>query len=151
MLVDLVQPTAIDHVGLAVADLDASIDRLARQYGLSAAARHRVEAQGVEEAMLPMGESYLQLVCPTAADTPVGRFLQRRGEGMHHLAYRVPDIAMSLRSLSSAGVDLIDPRPRAGSEPGTWIAFLHPGSNDGVLVELVQRGGQAPAEVAADA
>ena len=144
MLDEGLQPTAIDHVGLAVRDLDASLARLAGQYGLGAVSRHHVEAQGVEEAMLPIGESYLQLVCPTGADTPVGRFLERRGEGMHHVAYRVEDIATSLSRLANAGVELIDTHPRQGVEPETWIAFLHPGSNDGVLVELVQRGGLPP-------
>ena len=144
MLVKGLNPTAIDHVGFAVRNLDASVDRLGRQYGLAATSRHRVEAQGVEEAMLPVGESYLQLVCPTGTDTPVGRFLERRGEGMHHVAYRVPDITASLTSLAAAGVELIDAQPREGAEQDTWIAFLHPRSNDGVLVELVQRGGAPP-------
>jgi len=129
---------AIDHVGIAVHDLDAAIANASR-FMLAPAARHRVESQGVEEVMLPVGESFVQYLCPLAADTTVGRFLERRGEGLHHIAYRVEDLQVALDALHAAGVRLIDRQPRAGSEPGTSIAFVHPESNNGMLIELVQR------------
>lgn len=129
---------AIDHVGIAVHDLDAAIAR-AGTYALAPVSRHRVEVQGVEEVMLPVGESFVQYLCPLGPDTTVGRFLERRGEGLHHVAYRVADLRAALDALDADGVRLIDREPRTGSEPGTLIAFVHPESNNGTLVELVQR------------
>ncbi|HYF10736.1 MAG TPA: VOC family protein, partial [Actinomycetota bacterium] len=104
--------------------------------------RERVEAQGVEEVLFAVGGSYVQLLGALGPDTPVGRFLERRGAGVHHVAYRVPDVAAALNDLRARGVRLVDEAPRPGSR-GTTIAFVHPASMEGVLVELVQerRGG----------
>jgi methylmalonyl-CoA/ethylmalonyl-CoA epimerase len=136
-LTDLI--IAIDHVGIAVADLDAAVATAGQRYGLHEASRHRVPAQGVEEAMLPAGESFVQYLCPLGPETTVGRFLERRGEGLHHLAYRVRDLAACLAVLEQRGVRLIDREPRTGSEPGVLIAFVHPEGNAGTLIELVER------------
>ncbi|MGH2717486.1 MAG: methylmalonyl-CoA epimerase [Actinomycetota bacterium] len=129
--------TQIDHVAFAVADLEAAIDHYQRVWGLTLAHREVVAEQGVEEAMFALGESYLQLVAPLSPDTPVGRFLARRGEGLHHIAYRVGALDEALASLKESGVDLIDSSPRRGSRH-TQVAFVHPRANHGVLVELVQ-------------
>lgn len=130
---------AIDHVGIAVSDLDATVDAAARRFGLAPVARHRVPAQGVEEVMLPVGESFVQYLCPLGPDTTVARFLERRGEGLHHVAYRVHDLRACLDALDRDGVRLIDREPREGSEPGVRIAFVHPEGNNGTLIELVER------------
>jgi methylmalonyl-CoA/ethylmalonyl-CoA epimerase len=129
----------IDHVGIAVFDLDATVAAAANRFGLAEVSRHRVPAQGVEEVMLPVGESFIQFLCPLGPDTTVARFLERRGEGMHHLAYRVRDLAACLEALDRDGVRLIDHEPRIGSEPGVSIAFVHPEGNAGTLIELVER------------
>jgi methylmalonyl-CoA/ethylmalonyl-CoA epimerase len=134
--------TRIDHVGLAVRDLDASIEFYVASFGLTVAGRETNEAQGVREAMLyvadaPGGASYVQLLEPLAPDTPVGKFLERRGEGMHHVGYAVADVTAALAEIGATGVRLIDSRPRHGSM-GASIAFLHPGDLGGVLTELVQ-------------
>lgn len=138
MDIENITALAIDHIGIAVTDLDAAIANASR-FALAPVSRHRVESQGVEEVMLPVGESFVQYLCPLSADTTVGRFLERRGEGLHHVAYRVADLKAALDALHVAGVRLIDREPRVGSEPGTSIAFVHPESNNGTLVELVQR------------
>lgn len=134
--------TRIDHVGIAVRDLDASIDLYSSLFGLTVSGRETNEAQGVREAMLyvadgPGGASYVQLLEPLGPDTPVGRFLATRGEGVHHVGYGVDDVAAALASLADQGVRLVDERPRHGSL-GASIAFLHPKSVGGVLTELVQ-------------
>lgn len=134
--------TRIDHVGIAVRDLDASIELYETTFGLTVASRETNEGQGVREAMLhvagPPGEaSYVQLLEPLAADTPVGKFLAVRGEGVHHIGYGVVDVAAALAQLEADGVRLVDERPRHGSL-GASIAFLHPKSVGGVLTELVQ-------------
>lgn len=129
--------TQIDHVAFAVTDLEAAIGHYQRVWGLTLAHREVVADQGVEEAMFALGESYLQLVAPLSPDSPVGRFLARRGEGLHHIAYRVGALEEALASLRQAGVDLIDASPRRGSR-NTQVAFVHPRANHGVLVELVQ-------------
>lgn len=129
----------IDHVGIAVRDLDATVATASARFGLEVVSRHRVPEQGVEEAMLPVGESFVQYLCPLGPDTTVARFLDRRGEGLHHLAYRVHDLAACLDALAADGVRLIDAQPRIGSEPGTLIAFVHPEENSGTLIELVER------------
>lgn len=133
----------IDHVGLAVADLDEAIDLHVDVYGLSLLHRETIQAQGVEAALLDIGESHVELLAPLHEDTPVGRFLAKRGPGLHHLAYRVEDIELSLRTLRDAGMRLIDETPRAGIR-GSRVAFLHPSGAGGVLTELVE-----PAKVAA--
>ncbi len=134
--------TRIDHVGIAVRDLNAGIDLYTSLFGLTVAGRETNEAQGVREAMLsvadsPGGASYVQLLEPLGPDTPVGRFLAARGEGVHHIGYGVDDVAASLAALREQGVRLVDERPRHGSL-GASIAFLHPKSVGGVLTELVQ-------------
>jgi methylmalonyl-CoA epimerase len=132
--------TAIDHVGIAVDDLDASTERYRQLLGVGPAHRERVESQGVEEVLFEVGDSYVQLLGALGPDTAVGRFLAKRGEGMHHVAYRVDDVASALDTLRAAGVRLVDETPRPGSR-GTTIAFVHPSAFRGVLVELVQVGG----------
>jgi methylmalonyl-CoA/ethylmalonyl-CoA epimerase len=129
--------TRIDHVGIAVVDLEAAVERYRRLFGLEPAHRERVEDQGVDEVLFPVGDGFVQLLGPLGPETPVGRFLARRGPGMHHLAYRVGDLTATLDSLRSAGVRLIDEGPRPGSR-GTSIAFVHPSAMGGVLMELVQ-------------
>jgi methylmalonyl-CoA/ethylmalonyl-CoA epimerase len=141
----------IDHVGLAVRDLDASVELYTTTFGLTVAGRETNESQGVREAMLyvgavpsggfaagaPGGASYVQLLEPLADDTPVGKFLAARGEGVHHVGYGVVDVAQALAELGEQGIRLVDERPRHGSL-GASIAFLHPKSVGGVLTELVQ-------------
>jgi methylmalonyl-CoA/ethylmalonyl-CoA epimerase len=134
--------TRIDHVGIACRDLEASIEFYVAAFGLVVAGRETNEAQGVKEAMLhvadaPGGASYVQLLEPLSPETPVGKFLETRGEGVHHIGYGVVDVAAALDELSSGGIRLVDERPRHGSL-GASIAFLHPKSVGGVLTELVQ-------------
>ncbi|HZD17379.1 MAG TPA: methylmalonyl-CoA epimerase [Actinomycetota bacterium] len=130
---------AIDHVGIAVEDLDAAVDHYRRTFGLEPIHREVVRSQGVEEVLFEIGGSYVQLLGALAPDTAVGRFLERRGSGLHHIGYRVDDVADALERLRAEGVRLIDEEPRPGSR-GTTIAFVHPSSMGGVLVELVQEG-----------
>ena len=129
--------TDIDHVGIAVNDLSAAVEEYRAAFGVEPAHRERVEDQGVEEVLFPVGTSYIQLLGALGPDTPVGRFLDRRGEGIHHVGYRVEDVRQALTSLRAAGVPLIDESPRPGSR-GTTVAFVHPKGMRGVLVELVQ-------------
>ncbi len=131
--------TQIDHVGIAVRDLDATVEEYSAAFGIEPVHRERVEDQGVEEALFAVGTSYIQLLGATGPDTPVGKFLERRGEGMHHVGYRVDDLKAVLAALRAAGVPLIDQRPRPGSR-GTMVAFAHPKGFRGVLVELVEEG-----------
>ncbi len=132
----------IDHVGIACRDLDLAIAFYTETFGLTLAGREDNAEQGVREAMLvvadaPAGMSYVQLLEPLGPDTPVGRFLRRRGEGLHHVGYGVADIDAALAAIAAGGVRLIDSRPRHGSM-GSSIAFLHPGDVGGVLTELVE-------------
>jgi methylmalonyl-CoA epimerase len=127
----------VDHVALAVSDLNASIEHYQRVWGLTLSHREVVAEQGVEEAMFRLGDTYLQLVAPLAADTPVGRFIQRRGEGLHHIAYEVDGIEAALATAREHDLVLIDEEPRRGSR-NTRVAFVHPRTNHGVLVELVE-------------
>jgi len=129
--------TRLDHVGIAVRDLEEAVTRYRRTLGLEPAHREVVETQGVEEVLFAVGEASIQLLGALGPDTPVGRFLERRGPGVHHVAYRVDDVAAALMHLAAEGVRLVDREPRPGSR-GTTIAFVHPSSMDGVLVELVQ-------------
>ncbi len=134
--------TRIDHVGIACRDLAERISFYESAFGLTVVSREVNEAQGVREAMLhvadgPAGSSYVQLLEPLGADTPVGRFIARRGEGLHHVGYGVADVSAALAELGASGVRLIDERPRHGSM-GAAIAFLHPAGVGGVLTELVQ-------------
>jgi methylmalonyl-CoA epimerase len=132
-----ISPTAVDHVGIAVADLESAAQQYGVFLGEEPMYRHRGEDQGVEEILFKVGETYIQLVAPLGPDTPVGRFLAKRGEGVHHVGYRVDDVAAALDALRAAGVPLVDETPRPGSR-GTTIAFVHPKGFRGVLVELVQ-------------
>ncbi len=128
----------IEHIALAVTDMDAAISHYRDVWGLEVSHRELVEDQGVEEAMLPLGDSCLQLLGSTGPNTTVSRFLARRGEGLHHIAYEVDDLGSTLEELESKGVKLIDRHPRLGGR-GHLVAFVHPSSNHGLLVELVQR------------
>jgi methylmalonyl-CoA/ethylmalonyl-CoA epimerase len=132
----------IDHVGIACHDLAAKIAFYETVFDLSVVSRETNEEQGVREAMLrvsagPAGSSWIQLLEPLGPDTPVGKFLARRGEGIHHIGYGVSDIAAALEAIGARGVRLLDQRPRHGSM-GASIAFLHPADVGGVLTELVQ-------------
>lgn len=130
----------IDHVGIAVDDLEGSVERYRRTLGVEPSHRERVEDQGVEEVLFPAGTSFIQLLGSLGADTPVGRFLATRGPGVHHVAYRVDDVAAALERLRGQGVRLVDEVPRRGSR-NTLIAFVHPKEMGGVLIELVQVAG----------
>ncbi|HEV3473806.1 MAG TPA: methylmalonyl-CoA epimerase [Actinomycetota bacterium] len=127
----------VDHVGIATSDLEAAVEHYRQAFGIEPVHRERVEDQGVEEVMFQAGSSYIQLLGALGPDTPVGKFLAKRGEGMHHVGYRVDDVAESLDRLRDLGVELIDEKPRPGSR-GTTVAFVHPKGFGGVLVELVQ-------------
>ena len=127
----------LDHVAIAVRDLDEALDQFEKQYGVEPHHREVVESQGVEEAMLQVGGSAVQLLMPLGPDTPVGRFLDKRGEGLHHVAYAVPDIEAALAHLSDQGTWLIDTEPRIGGG-GKRIAFVHPSAFGGTLAELVE-------------
>ncbi len=129
----------IDHVGIAVEDLEAAVARYRRALGAEPVHRERIEEQGVEEVLFRLGRGYVQLLGALGPDTPVGRFLARRGPGLHHVGYRVADVAAELARLRAAGFRLVDRAPRRGSR-GTLIAFVHPEGMEGVLVELVQEG-----------
>lgn len=134
--------TRIDHIGIACRDLEAAAEFYVATFGLTVVSRETNEEQGVREAMLKVadgsgGPSYIQLLEPLSPDSPVGKFLERRGEGVHHVGYGVTDVESALAELDGAGVRLIDSRARHGSM-GAAIAFLHPASVGGVLTELVQ-------------
>lgn len=130
-------PYNIDHVAIAVNDLDSSLAGFARQYGVEPLTRETVTEQGVEEAMIAVGGSHVQLLEPLDADSPVGRFLARNGEGLHHIAFAVADIEAALEHLRRAGARLVDEHPRIGGG-GNRIAFVHPAALAGTLVELVE-------------
>ncbi len=130
-------PYNIDHVALAVHDLDATLADMKEQYGAEPISREVVESQGVEEAMIPIGGSSVQVLQPLVPESPVGRFLSKRGEGLHHIAFAVPDIDAALEHLQSTGARLIDSEPRIGGG-GHRIAFVHPSAFGGTLVELVE-------------
>ena len=134
----------IDHIGVAVADLDAAIDLHAGVYRMPLVHRETVEGQGVEAALLDVGESHVELLAPLGGETPVGRFLASRGPGLHHVAYAVDDVDESLRALRDRGLRLVDEASRPGIR-GSRVAFLHPATAGGVLTELVQpvAGGHA--------
>jgi methylmalonyl-CoA/ethylmalonyl-CoA epimerase len=129
--------TEIDHVAIAVGDLEAAIDYYQRAFGATVDHREIVESDGVEEALLKVADSYIQLLTPTTPDSPVAKSLEKRGEGLHHIGYRVDDCAAALESMRAAGATLIDQAPRPGSR-GTTVAFVHPKGSFGTLIELVQ-------------
>ncbi|MGZ4292306.1 MAG: methylmalonyl-CoA epimerase [Gaiellaceae bacterium] len=132
-------PRGIHHVGIAVDDLDAAIDRYGRLFGATVEHRERVDEQGVEAASLRVGESRVELLAPLGPDTPVGRFLAKRGPGIHHVAFETADVAAELARLSAAGVQLIDEVPRHGMF-GLQVGFVHPEAVGGVLAEFVGNG-----------
>ena len=132
----------IDHVGIAVADLDAAVREYRSILGVEPVHREVVQDQRVEEVLFPAGGSFIQLVAALGPDTPVGRFLAKRGEGVHHVGYRVADVSAVLDRLRAAGVPLVDEAPRRGSR-GTTVAFVHPRGFRGVLVELVEEAHSA--------
>lgn len=132
-------PYNIDHVAIAVHDLDASLEGFREQYGTEPVSREVVAEQGVEEAMIAIGASHVQLLQPLSPDTPVGRFLERRGEGLHHIAFAVADLEAALDHLQDHGARLVDSSPRIGGG-GHRIAFVHPAALVGTLIELVEIG-----------
>jgi methylmalonyl-CoA/ethylmalonyl-CoA epimerase len=131
----------IDHVGVAVEELEGALELYGDTMELTVAHREVVSEQGVEAVLLDVGENHVELLAPLGEDTPVGRFLAKNGPGLHHVAYQVSDIEATLQALKAAGVRLIDDQPRTGIR-GSRVAFLHPRSTIGVLTEIVQ-----PAEV----
>ena len=133
------EANGIHHVGVAVADLDAAVETYERLFGGRVEHRSRVDDQGVEAASVRVGESRVELLGALGEDTPVGRFLAKRGPGMHHVAYEVDDIRAAIGELEAAGAELIDAAPRRGMF-GLEVAFVHPDSVHGVLTEVVSRG-----------
>jgi methylmalonyl-CoA epimerase len=129
--------TEIDHVAIAVHDLEAAVAYYRDTFGASVEHREVVESDGVEEALLKVADSYIQLLRPTRDDSPVARFLANRGEGLHHVGYRVADCGAALEAVKAAGGRVIDERPRPGSR-GTTVAFVHPKGAFGTLIELVE-------------
>lgn len=129
--------TEIDHVAIAVHDLEAAVSYYEAAFGATVEHREVVESDGVEEAMLKVAESYVQLLMPTGPESPVAKSLEKRGEGLHHIGYRVKDCAAALASVIAAGGKAIDAAPRPGSR-GTTVAFVHPKGSFGTLIELVQ-------------
>ena len=127
----------IDHIGVAVDDLDAAIALHEQAYGMALVHREVVDEQGVEAALLDVGENHVELLRPLDGETPVGRFLSKRGPGLHHVAYQVSDVQATLDTLRGRGLRLIDETPRTGIR-GSHVAFLHPESSGGVLTEIVQ-------------
>jgi methylmalonyl-CoA/ethylmalonyl-CoA epimerase len=134
-----VEARGIHHVGIAVADLDEAVRTYERLFGGRLEHRARVDAQGVEAASMRVGESRVELLAALGDDTPVGRFIAKRGPGMHHLAYEVDDVASALADLAEQGAELIDVAPREGLF-GLEVAFVHPESVHGILSEVVSRG-----------
>ena len=129
--------TEIDHVAIAVNDLDGAIEYYQSTYGCDVEHREVVESDGVEEALLKVADSYIQLLTPTRDDSPVAKYLANKGEGLHHVGYRVADCAKALQSVKDHGHRVIDEAPRPGSR-GTTVAFVHPKTSFGTLIELVQ-------------
>jgi methylmalonyl-CoA epimerase len=127
----------IDHIGVAVEDLDAALALYERDIAIELVHRETVTEQGVEAVLLDVGENHVELLAPLGPDTPVGKFLAKRGPGIHHVAYQTADIEATLQQLSSIGVRLIDEQPRVGIR-GSRVAFLHPSASGGVLTEIVQ-------------
>jgi methylmalonyl-CoA epimerase len=132
--------TAVDHVGVAVDDLEAALALYRDALGMPLVHRETVAEQGVEAALLDVGESHIELLSPLGPDTAVGKFLARKGPGLHHVAYRVDSVDDALAALSKAGMRLIDEQPRTGIR-NSRVAFVHPSSTGGVLTEIVQPAG----------
>lgn len=129
--------TEIDHVAIAVKDLEAAIEYYASTFGATVDHRETIESDGVEEALIKVADSYIQLLTPISDTSPVAKYLEKKGEGIHHIGYRVADCGAALQSVKDAGGQVIDQAPRPGSR-GTTVAFVHPKAAFGTLIELVQ-------------
>jgi methylmalonyl-CoA/ethylmalonyl-CoA epimerase len=132
--------TRIDHIGVAVEDLDSAIKLYERSFEMELAHRETVESQGVEAVLLDVGDGHIELLAPLGPDTPVGKFIAKKGPGIHHVAYAVEDIDAALEQVKAAGLKLIDEEPRTGIRRSR-VAFLHPSSTGSVLTEIVQPAG----------
>jgi methylmalonyl-CoA/ethylmalonyl-CoA epimerase len=130
----------IDHVGVAVEDIDSALALYEKSFDMALAHRETVESQGVEAVLLDIGDGHVELLRPLDPETPVGKFIARKGPGLHHVAYAVEDIEAALERIAATGIELIDRAPRAGIR-GSRVAFLHPRSTGGVLTEIVQPAG----------
>jgi methylmalonyl-CoA epimerase len=129
--------TRVDHIGVAVQDIDAALELYERDYAMTLVHRETVSEQGVEAVLLDVGENHVELLAPTGPDTPVGKFLAKKGPGIHHIAYQVEDIEATLAALKESGLRLIDETPRTGIR-NSRVAFLHPATAGGLLTEIVQ-------------
>ncbi len=127
----------IDHVGIAVEDIESALPLYRDAFGMDVAHREIVSEQGVEAVLLDVGENHVELLAPLGPDTPVGRFLAKKGPGLHHVAYQVSDIDTALQALKDAGLELIDEQPRVGIRDSR-VAFLHPKGTGSVLTEIVE-------------
>jgi methylmalonyl-CoA epimerase len=134
----------IDHIGVAVEQIEPALELYRDRFGLELAHREVVEEQGVDAVLLDIGENHVELLAPLGPETPVGRFLAKRGPGLHHVAYQVRDIDATLAQLKQAGLALIDEQPRVGIR-GSRVAFMHPRATAGVLTEIVEPAGAAEA------
>lgn len=130
----------IDHIGVAVDDIDAAIELYRAGFGMELAHRETVESQGVEAVLLDVGDGHVELLAPLGPDTPVGKYMAKNGPGLHHVAYAVDDIDAALTQIAAAGIQLIDSEPRVGIRDSR-VAFLHPRSTGGVLTEIVEPAG----------
>jgi methylmalonyl-CoA epimerase len=129
--------SAIDHVGVAVQDIDSALALYRDSLGMALVHRETIDEQGVDAALLDVGDAHIELLAPLAPETPVGKFLARSGPGIHHVAYRVESVEKTLAACTAAGMRLIDQQPRTGIR-GSRVAFIHPASTGGVLTEIVQ-------------
>jgi methylmalonyl-CoA/ethylmalonyl-CoA epimerase len=130
----------IDHIGVAVEDIDAAIELYRDGFGMELAHRETVESQGVEAVLLDVGDGHVELLAPLGPETPVGKYMAKNGAGLHHVAYAVDDIDAALEKIAAAGIQLIDSEPRVGIRDSR-VAFLHPRSTGGVLTEIVEPAG----------
>lgn len=129
--------TEIDHVGIAVSDLEAAVKWYEQMFGATVAHRERIESDGVEEALIKVADSYIQLLQPYTDESPLAKYMAKNGEGIHHVGYRVADCGEVLESVKAQGARVVDEHPRTGSR-GTTVAFLHPKTSFGTLIELVE-------------
>ncbi len=129
--------TELDHVGIAVRDLDAVVEWYQKMFGATVAHRERIESDGVDEALIKVADSYIQLLTPFRDDSPLAKYMEKNGEGIHHVGYRVDSTEEVLEDVKAQGARVVDEHPRTGSR-GTTVAFLHPKTAFGTLIELVQ-------------
>jgi len=134
--------TRIDHIGVAVKDLDAAIKLYERSFEMELVHRETVESQGVEAVLLDVGDGHVELLAPLGDDTPVGKFINKKGEGIHHVAYAVEDIDAALKQAEANGIKMIDKEPRTGIR-GSRVAFAHPAATGSVLTEIVEPSKEA--------